>query len=217
MQPFSLKQKKAIIFDMDGVVIDSEPLHERSSRLVFAEHDVEIDEAIFADFKGSTDRTILTYLVQEKKLALNVDELLQQKRLTYASLIDELQPIPGAVMFINLMKSKYRLALTTSASRRNKELAFSKFNLHRSFEVVITSDDITNPKPDPEPYLVTTSRLGLAPEECLVIEDSYNGVRSAAGAGCTVAGITTSFDADSLKAAGAHLVFDAYDELKNLL
>lgn len=217
MQSMSLNEKKAVIFDMDGVVIDSEPLHERSSRLVFAQHNLEIEDEVFADFKGSTDRTILEYLVAENGLDLEVDELLQQKRLTYASLIDELQPIPGVISFINRITDDFRLALTTSASRRNKELAFSKFNLHSFFEVVVTSNDITNPKPDPEPYQLTTHQLGLAPGECLVIEDSFNGVRSAFQAGCTVAGITTSFSADALREAGAHLVFDNYQELHALL
>ena len=216
MQVTALKEKKAIIFDMDGVVIDSEPLHERSSRLVFAQYDEVIEDDVFADFKGSTDRTILEFLVQDRNLKLDVDDLLQQKRLTYASLIDELQPITGVINFINKIAEQYRLALTTSASRRNKELAFSKFNLHSFFEVVITSDDISKPKPDPEPYLVTTEKLNLVPEECMVIEDSFNGVKSAAGAGCTVVGITTSFEEAALIDAGADLVIDGYDELKEL-
>ncbi len=212
----SLKQKKAIIFDMDGVVIDSEPLHERSSQLVMAQHDFVIDEAIFVDFKGSTDRIILEHLVKKHNLDLEVNELLRQKRLAYASMIDELQPIAGVISFINRVSDSFRLALTTSASRRNKELAFSKFNLHQFFEVVITSNDITNPKPDPEPYRVTTEQLALAPGDCFVIEDSFNGVRSAAAAGCTVVGITTSFDAAALKKAGAHHVINGYDELAHL-
>lgn len=211
------KPIEAIIFDMDGVVIDSEPLHERSSRLVFAEYNLEIDDAVFTDFKGSTDRKILEYLVQEHNLDLEVDTLLQQKRLTYASLIDELQPIPGVISFINDMAEQYRLALTTSASRRNKELAFSKFHLHKFFEVVITSDDISKPKPDPEPYLVTAERLELSPASCLVIEDSFNGVRSAANAGCIVVGITTSFDSASLKEAGASVIIDGYDALRRMV
>ncbi len=216
MQASSLKEKKAIIFDMDGVVIDSEPLHERSSRLVFAEYNEEIEDEVFADFKGSTDRTILEFLVKDRNLDLDVDTLLQQKRLAYASLIDELRLIEGVISFINKISPAYRLALTTSASLQNKELAFAKFNLHSFFEVVITSDDISKPKPDPEPYRVTTEKLMLSPNNCMVIEDSYNGVRSAAGAGCTVVGITTSFDAASLKKAGADLVINGYDELRDM-
>ena len=216
MDTTQLKQKKAVIFDMDGVVIDSEPLHERSSRIVLAQHNLEIQDEVFADFKGSTDRTILEYLIAENNLDVGVEDLLKQKRSTYASLIDELQPIHGVISFINRISGDYRLALTTSASRRNKELAFSKFNLHRFFEVVITSDDINNPKPDPEPYLETTTRLAIDPQDCVVIEDSFNGVRSASGAGCTVVGITTSFEKAALMDAGADYVISGYDELGHL-
>ena len=81
---------------------------------------------------------------------------------------------------------------------------------------MITSDDITNLKPDPEPYIETTSRLQLAPQDCVVIEDSFNGVRSAAAAGCTVVGITTSFEPGALMDAGADLVIKGYDELGHL-
>lgn len=216
--PMTLPEKlEAIIFDMDGVVINSEHLHERSSRLVFGAHGIEIDESIFTDFKGSTDRTILEYLVKAHALDLEVDELLQQKRSTYASLVDELEMIEGVMDFLQQVSAVYRLALTTSASHQNKELAFQKFDLYHFFENVVTSNDITNPKPDPEPYRLTTSQLALAPENCMVIEDSYNGVLSAAGAGCYVVGITTSFDAPSLKKAGASMVIDGYPELAAVL
>ena len=213
-----LGSKPAIIFDMDGVVIDSEPLHERASQHVFSAYDIDLDASVFEPFKGKTDRDIIEYLIQEHSIeGATVDDLLQQKRDTYANLIDELHPIQGAMAFIQYVAINFRLALTTSASRRNQELAFQKFNLYPFFETVITSNDVTHPKPHPEPYLITVEKLGLAPEECIVIEDSTNGVRSASTAGCIVVGIKTSFDEPELKAAGAHIVIDSYDQLRALL
>ena len=215
VKQYKLESKTAFIFDMDGVVIDSEPLHERASQRVFSAYGIELDNAVFEPFKGKTDRDIVTHLIAEHNIQdATVDELLQQKRDSYAGFIDELNPIPGAISFIQHIAVSYRVALTTSASRRNQELAFQKFNLHPFFETIVTSNDISNPKPHPEPYLVTVSRLGLTPEDCIVIEDSTNGVRSAAGAGCTVIGITTSFDEPALREAGAHIVIDSYDQLK---
>ena len=215
---FDLKSKTALIFDMDGVIIDSEPLHERASQRVFAEYGIELDESIFEPFKGKTDRDIVTFLKAEHKIEdASVDELLQRKRDNYAAFIDELHPVPGSIAFIQYVSEGFRLALTTSASRRNQELAFQKFNLYPFFETVITSNDISNPKPHPEPYQVTVEQLGLTPEQCMVIEDSTNGVRSAAAAGCTVIGITTSFDDPALREAGAHVVIDSYDQLKGYL
>ena len=201
---------------MDGVVIDSEPLHERAGRMAFAHYNLEIDDEIFEAFKGKTDRGIVTYVLDQNGTpAVGIDEVLQMKRQNYASLIDDLQPVQGVLNFLASVAEKYRMALTTSASRRNKELAFQKFNLHKFFEVVITSNDITNPKPHPEPYLVTLEQLDLPADVCVVIEDSTNGVKSAVAAGCTVVGITTSFDQEALKAAGAHVVVDSYDQLND--
>lgn len=209
-----LRMMKAFIFDMDGVIIDSEPLHERASKMVFARYEVDIEDAIFEAFKGKTDRDVVAYLLERESLdGTSLEELLEQKRQTYAGLIDELQPINGVIAFLNQVKAQYRLALTTSASRRNKELAFQKFNLHRFFEVVVTSNDISKPKPDPEPYLVTIDQLGVPAEECVVIEDSVNGVLSAFEAGCFVVGITTSFEREALREAGAHLTVDTFDQL----
>ena len=214
----NLSSKQAFIFDMDGVVIDSEPLHERASLAVFKKYGITLDEAIFEPFKGKTDRAIIEYLIQEYDMQdVTVDALIQQKRDTYATLIDELHPITGVMAFIQYVAIHFRLALTTSASRRNQELAFQKFNLYPFFETVVTSNDITHPKPHPEPYQVTTEKLGLEPPECIVIEDSVNGVISASTAGCVVVGITTSFDEAALREAGAHAVIDSYDQLRSYL
>lgn len=215
---YALQSKKAFIFDMDGVIIDSEPLHERASQRVFARYGIELDASVFEPFKGKTDRDIVTYLIAEHNIQdATLDELLQQKRDTYATFIDELHPVQGSISFIQHVAISFRLALTTSASRRNQELAFQKFNLYPFFETVITSNDITKPKPHPEPYLVTVDKLGLEPDDCIVIEDSTNGVKSAAAAGCTVIGITTSFNETALREAGAHVVIDTYDQLKGYL
>lgn len=213
-----LKSKTALIFDMDGVIIDSEPLHERASQHVFAQYGIELGASDFAPFKGKTDRNIVTYLIAEHNIQdATLDELLQRKRDTYATFIDELHPVQGAISFLQEVSISFRLALTTSASRRNQELAFQKFNLYPFFETVITSNDISKHKPHPEPYLVTVEKLGLKPEDCMVIEDSTNGVKSAAAAGCTVIGITTSFDAAALREAGAHVVIDSYEQLRGYL
>ena len=215
---FGLDKKDAIIFDMDGVVINSEPLHERASQHVFSSYGIELDETIFEPFKGKTDRDIVTHLISEHKIVdATVDELLQRKRDAYASLVDELETIHGVMAFIQHVAINYRLALTTSASRRNQELAFQKFNLYPFFEEVVTSNDITNPKPHPEPYLHTMEKLGLTPDVCVVIEDSTNGVRSASAAGCTVVGIKTSFDEPALRQAGAHIIIDSYDQFRAML
>jgi len=95
------------------------------------------------------------------------------------------------------------LGLTTSATRRDQQRTFALFDLTPYFAVVVTADDVTHPKPNPEPYLTTAQRLDVTPASCLVIEDSTHGVMSAQRAGCTVAGLATSFSAERLVEAGA--------------
>ncbi|MEZ4700955.1 MAG: HAD family phosphatase [Rhodothermales bacterium] len=208
----------AVIFDMDGVIIDSEPLHERTATMVFSAHGMTIPPDLFEQFKGRTDRQIVRYMIANHAPGpLDEDALLEERRALYASIIDELNPIPDVLPFIDTLSRSHRLALATSAGRPNQRLAFDKFRLDAYFEVVITADDITRHKPDPEPYLVTAERLGVEPARCLVFEDSVNGVRSALDAGCQVIAITTTSSAEALRATGVAHVAAGFAEIRGWL
>jgi HAD superfamily hydrolase (TIGR01509 family) len=209
---------EAIIFDLDGVVIDSEPLHERADLAVFQQHGLEVPVSIFDSFRGKTDRDLMAHVNQVYAGgALDVDALIQEKQQAYGDLIGQLELMPGAEAFIRTVAQRFRLALTTSATLCNQQRAFNKFGLARYFEVVVTAADITRPKPDPEPYLLTAERLGLSPADCLVIEDSVNGVISGVTAGCTVAALISSFDETALEKTGAHLIVSDFQALSNAL
>lgn len=205
---------QAIIFDMDGVVIDSEPLHEQAQRIIFSQYGLEVPEAAFASFKGKTEVDVFTQIADEYATEpIDVHLLVRLKEQAYTALLQDIALFPDVAPFIRQAHDRYPLALTTSSVRAHQTFVFDKFTLDDYFDVVVTAEDIHRPKPDPEPYEVTVRRLGLTPEVCLVIEDSLNGVRSARGAGCTVAGLTTSFAADDLQRAGAHLTIDSFTEL----
>lgn len=208
----------AILLDMDGVVIDSEPIHEAAQRIVFREHELPVPESEFASFKGMTERKVFERIMEEYGTERHdIEVLIDAKETTFRSLLTDLQPIPGALDFIRRAYGSYRLALTTSSARINQEIAFKKFGLADYFEAVVTAEDIVHPKPHPQPYLTTAERLNLEPRHCLVVEDSIHGVRSAGGAGCRVAGMTTSFPADRLLEAGAHFAVATYDDLSDRL
>jgi beta-phosphoglucomutase-like phosphatase (HAD superfamily) len=85
--------------------------------------------------------------------------------------------------------------------------------LHRYFDAVVTAEDVSRTKPDPEPYLRAAEQLGVSTQFCVAIEDSRNGVRSAKAAGCHVIGLTTTYSADALMAAGADVVWNSYREI----
>lgn len=205
----------AIVFDLDGVIIDSEPLHERAIMHVCADFDVPMGVDMLEPFKGKTDRDVFEYILDVYAPAnATVPLLLESKRSHYAALLPQLQPIQGAIDSIaDLHAKRYRMALTTSATPVNQALAFGRFGLAPYFEVVTTAADVTRAKPHPEPYLTTAAKLHLSPAGVLVIEDSIHGVHAGKAAGCRVAAITSSFEAPALVNAGADFVFDHYPAL----
>lgn len=216
--PAHVPEYAAIIFDLDGVVIDSEPLHEKAQHIIFQRYDLIVPPAAMASFKGLTENVVFDRIVREYATGvLDAAMLVAEKNEAYRGLVHELELVPDVLRFIQCARPHYALALTTSSVRSDQERAFSKFALDAYFDVIVTAEDITRPKPDPEPYDVTVRHLGYAPERCLVIEDSLNGVRAAYRAGCVVAGLTTSFDAAPLREAGAHFTIDRFSELAGRL
>lgn len=209
---------EALLIDMDGVVIDSEPIHDAAQRIVYREFNLDVPESAFSAFRGMREREIYEQIVRDYAGGHgDVDGMVAAKERTYRELLKDLTLIPGAVTFLAGAGRVYRLALTTSSASIDQQIAFERFDLGGFFEVVVTAEDIEHPKPHPQPYLATAAKLGVAPSVCLVIEDSVNGARSAVRAGCTVAGMTTSFDREALTRAGAHFTVDSYDELAERL
>ena len=211
-----MEELKVIIFDLDGVVIDSEPLHAEAKRQVFDRYGIEVPSSVYTEFKGQTDRDVLTYVAQNfAGNGAEADELIAAKQAVYNQLVEEdLKLIPGFQDFLaRAEKEGLRLGLVTSAVRENQERTFARFGLSGRFEAVITAEDVTNAKPDPEPYVKMTERLNTAPAACLVIEDSVNGVHSGKQAGCQVAALTTTFSTPVLSEAGADVVVDGFEAL----
>jgi HAD superfamily hydrolase (TIGR01509 family) len=210
-----LEDHHAVVFDLDGTVIDSEPLHERTAGLVFAAYGMPVPDYLFETFKGRTEQEIVRHMIGHYA-AGPIDEvaLMNERQAMYESLIHELEPVEGVLPLIADLAETHRLALATSSPRRNQQLAFDKFGLDRYFDTVVTLDDVVRPKPDPEPYRLAAERLGVAPSRCLVFEDSSSGIRSALDAGCTVIALTTSFPAESLRAAGASHIASGFAEVR---
>jgi HAD superfamily hydrolase (TIGR01509 family) len=209
---------EALIFDMDGVLINSEPLHERAKREALLEAGIVVPESLFANYTGRSDKVMIYEVAaahgeSEERCA----EILSRKHRIYESLEHTLCPVSGAIEFVHWAKSRYRLALATSATSRNREATLKSLQIELMFEVVVDSASFSQPKPSPEVFQIALQRLGLAPAACLVIEDAVNGIVAARAAGCFSAGLTTSFPEASLRAAGADIVVGSYSELKALL
>lgn len=218
MKP-TLKNIKAIIFDMDGVIVDSEPLHMESEKITLSDFQIEAPHSEWDHFKGKTDRDMFGYIVNNfTDGTVSVTELMAHRVKIYLQIAPKrLRMIPGALSFVKKIKqSDKKLALTTSSLKEPQGMAFDKFRLYPYFDIIVTGDEITKGKPDPEPYLKTVKKLGVPAKHCLVIEDSTNGIISAKAAGCIAVGITTSFPKERLQQAGADYVVDSFKELSYL-
>jgi beta-phosphoglucomutase len=214
-----IRQTKGILFDLDGVLIDSEPLHEFSLLELSSRFGRRFEQAELLQFKGLPERTVaLAFQKFFPDLTLTMDEVIRLRLELLRSNFHRVQMIEGALEFVQRTKAAgFRLGLTTSAARSMQRLACETFALSSYFDTVITGEDIERGKPDPQPYQRTAANLALRPDECMVVEDAVNGVISGKAACCFVVGITTSFGAESLKSAGADLIVPGFAALEAYL
>jgi HAD superfamily hydrolase (TIGR01509 family) len=218
MSQVKLASPAALIFHMDGVLIDSEPLHKRAKEEAFGQFGIVLPESVYDSYKGRPDATMLPEVLGGRGCSAEmVEEISRLKRQIYEGIQHELSAVPGASEFVKWAATRYRIALATSATSRNRELALKIVEVGHLFEAMVDSSQHKHPKPNPEVFQVAMRRLGLTSEDCWIIEDSVNGLRAAKAAGCVAAAITTTFDAGTLAAAGADLVVESFDELRKVL
>jgi HAD superfamily hydrolase (TIGR01509 family) len=208
----------AIIFDMDGVLIDSEPAHKLAKQRAFARFGITVPEGVYEEYKGRPDETMIKGVVASISEAnIDAQELLRLKHLEFEAVEHLAVPIEGAKEFVNWAKSRFRIALATSATPRNRQAALHLLGLSDSFDFVVDASGFSHPKPDPEIFENALRGLGADTTECLVIEDSLNGVVAGKAAGCHVIAITTSFAEVLLLRKGADYVVHSFEEVRRLL
>ena len=208
----------SIIFDMDGVLIDAESIHKLATQEAFAHFGLTVTDEQYKPYRGVPDEVIMVGLSRQFPAAeLSVPELLRVKNHHYEAKEHLAGAIPGAVDFVLWAKKHYKIALATSGSPRNRESSLRMLGLQDAFQCIVDRGSVTHPKPHPEVFLKAAAGLGSAPEECLVIEDSVNGVKAAKAAGCRVVALTTSFPRAHLVEFGPDHVVDSFAEIPALL
>lgn len=211
-----LATAQGILFDMDGVLIDSEPTHEEAIVALSGELGDPIgDKTLLFSFKGAPEKHMASrFLEIYPETALSTEDIIRRKVEIFADLFGGVRLVEGALEFVKASHASGRKhGLTTSATRAAQQMAFEAFGFAPYFDTIITGQDIQRGKPDPEPYLLTAERLGLPPSACVVIEDSVNGILSGKAAGCVVIALTTTFPREDLIAAGADFLIDSFSEL----
>lgn len=208
---------KAVIYDMDGLFVDSEALHVKCWVIFLSKYGHDIND-VPGEMRGAVaGMRVIDYirdLVKIFDFKKNPEELYEEREKIWIEIAkEELGLMPGAMESLDFFKSRgFRIAIASSGSRDYISAVLEKFSLRKYFDVVVTGDDVKKGKPDPEPYLVTVEKLGLKPEECLVLEDAEKGVRSAKDAGCICIGIDNP-DTPPQDLSKADLVMDSLEEI----
>ncbi len=194
---------KAVLFDMNGIIIDDEHIHEMAFKETVKPYGIEMDHSTYLSCcAGQTDRAGYEQIASTFSKNLPIDDLLLQKSQMYLKLFPaNKKDYPKVIDLIHSLAKNFTLALTSSSSRAEVDLITKEFDIDHEFSITISADDATKGKPNPEPYLITAQKLNLQTKECVVIEDSHSGVLSAKAAGCYCIGVTTTHSKEDLKEA----------------
>jgi GMP synthase (glutamine-hydrolysing) A subunit len=187
---------KAVIFDMDGLMIDSEPIQSKSFEMILKEHG---HEPIFHDNGlvqkvGLKSKENWEFLKERHGFDEDTDTLVEKKRKVYIDILKEnIKPMPGLFELIKLLKEKkVKLAVASSSNLPQIELVLQELGIFEDFDIVVSGEWVEKSKPHPEIYILTAKQLEVEPKDCVALEDSIVGVISASEAGVKVIAVPTS-------------------------
>lgn len=186
---------QAIIFDMDGVISDTQKLHAKVESRLLREYGIDISpQDITKKYAGVKTSEFFEELLRVQKIPYNLNLLMQEKWKQIEALADNsVDPIDGAIDLIKYLHSMgYKLAVASASNLNYVRTVIYSLNLNNYFDFLASSDMVTRGKPDPEIFLLASSKLGVNPVNCLVIEDGVSGMRGAVSANMKCIGLVNS-------------------------
>ena len=225
---------KAIIFDMDGVILNSEPIYYEVQMKFFRELGINISADEYSTFVGLSQKEMWKRILQNQiekldltrktkplsreQLAIKytIEELIKKNNETnydHFSKQENLKPTPGLIDFIRFIKKQnIQIAVASSTTKKLVDLILEKLQIRHFFEVIVSGNEIKNGKPEPDIFLKTAQLLKVKPEECIVIEDSFNGVKAAKSAGMKCIGFQ-KYNSGEQDLSDADLIVNEFNEL----
>jgi len=211
---------KAIIFDMDGVLVDSEPFHIEIEKQQFLMNQLSITNEEHHRYMGVATNVMWEQIAERHSLNASVEELTEQNRIESIRFFTEVKEIPVMPGLIDLLEKlqqkKYPMAVASSSFPEIIKLILERTGIRKYFQVVVSSQEAGKSKPEPDVFLLAARKLKVMPNDCLVVEDSKNGIKAAQAAGMScVAYQSPGVDPQSQKEADA--VVKNYAQLEMML
>jgi HAD superfamily hydrolase (TIGR01509 family) len=205
--------KTALLFDLDGTLVDTDTLHLTSFQEVFAGHGIALTKAeyvekIMGSSNGLIGEAFLPHLPPREREAV-----LAAKEAAFRAMLGELKPVAGVTALLDYAESEgIPCAVVTNAPRANAEVVLKALGLAGRLPLQIIGSELARAKPDPLPYLTGLERTGARAAHSVAFEDSLSGLRAATGAGLSVVGMTTTLSSAILERAGATLAADDFTD-----
>lgn len=211
---------KGVLFDMDGVLVDSEEFIRDAAIMMFAEYGIKAKPEDFRPFVGMGENRYVGGVAQKYGLNEDIDIIKARTYAIYASITPgKLSPLPGSREFIDkCIRKGLKIALASSADRVKIDINLRETGIPASlFQAIVNGLDVERKKPFPDIYLAAGKLINLKPEDCLVVEDAVSGVEAAKRAGCKCLAVTTSFKEKDLQKADwiCHSLLEAPGEALN--
>lgn len=208
-----------VLFDMDGVIVHSNPAHKKAINIFCEKHKIEIDDDYLKkNIYGRANKEWIPKIfgdISDERLK----ELADEKEQIFRDIFDpEAMQVPGVIDFIkHLKEQQIKMVVATSAPGENADFILNRLAIQDYFDAVLDSSHVTHSKPHPEPYHNAAKAIGLEASQCIVIEDSVSGVKSGLAAGSLVIGVSTTHTSEEL--SSCHLVIDNFENfsLEDLL
>ena len=194
---------KAVIWDMDGVIVDSALFHLEAWQEVLQRRGVNFAREVFKSSFGQRNEDIIGNALGGEVSQAEIDGIAKEKEASFRRRIGQnLEPLPGAISLIKLLAEQgFRLALASSAPIENIQLLTRGLGIDSYFQSIVSAEDVTEGKPDPQVFLLAAQRLGVEPKNCIVVEDAITGVTAAKRAGMQCLAVTNTHPRTSLEEA----------------
>jgi beta-phosphoglucomutase len=205
----------AILFDLDGTIVNTDPIHYQVWQKMLLSYDIQIDETFYKSrISGRLNPEIVKDILPQLSATAG-EKFADEKEAVFRQFASHLQPLPGfaeLIAWTNIHQLKR--ALVTNAPRLNAEFMLEVLEIQQDFSTVVLADDCIAGKPDPAPYQVALNKLGIKADQAIALEDSPSGIRAAVGAGIRTIGITSTHNPQVLLQEGAFMAIPDFTDLQ---